>query len=158
MAKTLSKNITFYIGALTMFFVGVFYMLASDLAFNNNAFDLIVAVLLSFGSAILFFLSASFNEKPVIMFVFKGIALALAIGFVIYIHCYQSGFSFGYLADPEKVPNYPSILDTFRKGGASKAGKLAMTQATVIITIVLSYVSIAAQAANTVLVATIKED
>lgn len=158
MKKALIKNITFYIGAIAMFVLGVFYMLASDLAFNNNAYDLIVAVLLAFGSAILFFFSLNFNEKPVAMYILKALGVVLAIGFVVYVHFYQTGFSLGHLAAPDEVPNYPSILDTLQRAGKAKETELAASKATIIVALVLGYLSIAAQCLNTVFVAVLKED
>ena len=146
MTKTLLKKITLYVGALSMFVVGVVYMLMSDLTFNNTASRLIVAVLLAFGSAILFFLSDNFNEKPVIRYLFKGLGLALAAGFVLYIHLFM-------------VSDYfLEVLDTFRKAGISKASDLAATEATVIIALVIGYVAIAAQIVNVVFTVLFKED
>ena len=140
------QNITFYIGALTMFVAAVFYMLMADLSFNNTSDRLIIAVLLSFGSAILFFLSVNYGEKPVIMYLLKGLGVALAIGFVVYMHLFsQSEFFLG-------------VLEKLQKAGLSKAKELAVSHATIIITLVLGYVSIVAQAANIVVVATLKED
>ena len=140
------QNITFYIGALAMFVAAVFYMLMADLSFNNTSDRLIVAVLLSFGSAILFFLSVNYGEKPVIMYLLKGLGVALAIGFVVYIHLFsQSEFFLG-------------VLEKLQKAGLSKAKELAMSHATIIITLVLGYISIVAQAANIAVVATLKED
>lgn len=142
----LAKNISFYIGALAMFFVGVFYMLMSDLTFYNTSDRLIISVLLSFGSAILFFLSASFNEKPKIMYLFKGLALAMAVGFIIYVHLFQTS------------SYYLEVLEKFKKAGIKQAKKLAASQATMVITLIFGYLSFVAQGVNTILVATVKED
>ena len=147
MPNELPHNVTLYIGALTMFVAAVFFMLMSDLSFNNTSSRLIVATLLSFGSAILFFLSASFNERPTIMYLFKGLGLALAIGFVVYLHLFQAFDSY-----------YLGKLDEFQKAGIAGKSGLAKTQATVIVTLILSYIALVAQVANTVLVAVIKED
>lgn len=152
------QRITYLIGALAMFFAGVFYMFMSDLAFNSNSFDLIVAVLLSFGGAILFFLSATFSEKPTVMWVFKGVGIALSVLFVVYVHTYQAGFSFGKLADPEKILNYPEMLEVFRKRGVSGEADLIKSQMTIIVALVFSYIAIVAQAANTALEAVFKEE
>lgn len=141
------QKISHYVGALTMFVAAVFYMLMSDLTFNNTADRLIIAVLLSFGSAILFFLSSNLNEKPVLMFLFKEIAKFLAVGFVVYIHFFMK--SQYYLVD---------VIEKMEKAGLSKVKELVMTRATMVISLVLGYVSIVAQSANTILVATLKED
>lgn len=142
----LPQNITFIIGALVMFAVGLFYMFMSDLTFKNPSSMLIVSVLLSFGSAILFFLSTSFNEKPKMVLIFKLVAIALAIGFVVYIHVFQTS------------EYYLNMLEKFKKAGLAGARDLALSQMTMVVTLVLGYVSIVGQVANTVLVAVIKED
>lgn len=140
------QKITYLIGALAMFFAGVFYMLMSDLTFNNTADRMIISVLLSFGSAILFFLSANYSEKPIVMWVFKGLGIALGIGFVVYIHLFQQSETFA------------NILETFRKKGIAGEGDLVKSQLTMIVTIVFTYISIVGQAANTALVAIFKEE
>lgn len=141
------QKITYLIGALAMFFAAVFYMVMTDLTFNNTASKLIVSVLLSFGSAILFFLSSSFSEKPVIMFLLKGIGVALAVGFILYVHLFQA-----------YDPYYLGKIDEFEKAGAAGTGSLVKTQVTMIITLVCSYIAFVAQAANTALVAIFKEE
>jgi len=146
MIKSLSKTITFYVGVLVMFLGGIFFMLISDLTFNNNAGNLIIAVLLCFGSAIVFFFSNNFNEKPVIMYVMKGIGLALAVGLIIYYHLFR-GSEF-YLAAIEKLRRY----------GVSKQSEYNAAKASVIVALVFSYIAAAAQAANIVLTAVLKED
>lgn len=146
MPNELPQKISLYVGALTMFVAAVFYMLMADLSFNNTADRLIVAVLLSFGSAILFFLSANFHEKPKIMFLFKGIGLALAIGFIVYLHLFQNS------------EYYLGVLDKLRKAGLAKAKELVMSQATIVVALIFGYISLVAQCVNTVLVAVVKEN
>ena len=140
------QKTTYFIGSIAMFIVGVLYLLMADLTFKNTADRLIIAVLLSFGSAILFFLSSNFNEKPKIMYLFKGLGVALAIGFVVYIHIF-SGSEF-----------YLGVLDKFRKAGISGESDLIASQATIVVTLILGYVSIVGQCANTVLEAVIKQN
>lgn len=146
MVKSLSKTITFYIGVLTMFVGGIIFMIMSDLTFNNNAGNLIIAVLLCFGSAIVFFFANNFLEKPVIMYVMKGIGLALSIGLIVYYHVFQ-GSEF-YIAAVEKL----------RQAGILKATEYSAAKASVIVALVFSYIALAAQVANVVLTAVLKED
>ncbi len=146
MIKSLSKTITFLVGVLVMFLGGIFFMLISDLTFNNNAGNLIFSVLLCFGSAIVFFFSNNFNEKPVVMYVMKGIGLALAVGLIIYYHLFR--VSEFYLAAIEKLRRY----------GVSKASEYNAAKASVIVALVFSYIAAVAQAANIVLTAVLKDD
>ena len=139
------QKTTYLIGSLTMFVAAVFYMLMSDLSFKNTADRLIISVLLAFGSAILFFLSVNFTEKPVVMWIFKGLGLALGIGFIVYLHIFQQSETFD------------AILEVFRRKGISGESELLMSQITMIVTLALGYISVAGQAANTVLVAVIKD-
>lgn len=143
--NVIPQRVTFLIGALSMFVAAVFYLLMSDLSFKNTADRLIISVLLAFGSAILFFLSVNFTEKPVAMWIFKGLGLALGVGFVIYLHIFQQSDTF------------EAILEVFRRKGISGESELLMSQVTMIVTLVLGYIAIAGQAANTVLVAVIKD-
>ena len=142
----LPQKITNYIGAFVMLLTGVAYMIMSDVYFNNTSDRLIVAVLLSFGSAALFFASATFNEKPVLRYIFKGCGLALAIGFVVYIHLFS--VSEWYLA----------VLEKLRGFGLKKATEYMMSKVTIIMALVLGYISIVAQASNVVVEAVIKDD
>ena len=69
MLKSKLKNITLFIGVLIMFTGGLIFIVMSDLTFKNNSGNLIISVLLCFGSAIVFFFSNNFNEKPVVLFI-----------------------------------------------------------------------------------------
>ena len=106
----------------------------SDLSFKNTADRLIISVLLAFGSAILFFLSVNFTEKPVVMWIFKGLGLALGIGFIVYLHIFQQSETFD------------AILEVFRRKGISGESELLMSQITMIVTLALGYISVAGQA------------
>lgn len=140
------QKITHYVGALTMFVVGVLYMLLSDLTFNNTADRLIISTLLSFGSAIVFFLSANYADRRILTFILKVLGILLGIGFVVYIHYFQN------------TEYFLGVLEDFRKKGISGQSDLVTSQLTIILTLVLGYISLAGMIANTVLVAVIKED
>lgn len=146
MLKSQFKNITFLIGVLTMFVGGLIFMVMSDITFHNNSGNLIVSVLLCFGSAIIFFFANNFNEKPAIMYLMKGIGLALAIGLVVYYHWFKGS------------EYYFNELETLRKAGLVKANQYAGAKASIVIAMVFAYVATAVLAANIVLTATLKDD
>lgn len=146
MLKSRIKNITFLIGVLTMFVGGLIFIVMSDLTFKNNSGNLIITVLLCFGSAIIFFFANNFIEKPVIMYVMKGIGLALAIGLIVYYHWFST--SEYYIAAVEKL----------RKAGLAKKKEYASAKASIVIALVFSYIGMAVQAANTVLMVVLKDD
>lgn len=146
MLKSLSKIITFIAGVLTMFVGGIIFIIMSDLTFKNNSGNLIIVVLLCFGSAIAFFFSNNFAEKPIVMYVLKGIGLALAIGSVIYFHLFS--VSEFYLAEVERLRRY----------GAEKASEYAGALASVPVALVFCYLAVVTQASNIVLTAVLKDD
>lgn len=146
MNKNLIKNILFYIGTFAMFLAGVLFVIMSDLSIKNTSDRLIVSVLFSFGSAIAFFLANSLADKPKAMYVVKGIALALAVAFVVYIHVFSNG------------QFYTAAVDKLIRGGLSTQGQLATARATIILALILGYISTLAQAANIACVALFKED
>ena len=142
----LPQKATLFAGAITMFIAAVFYMFMADLTFKNIADNLIIAVLLSFGSAILFFLSANFAEKPKIMYLLKWLGMGLGAGFILYMHFFaQSDYFLG-------------VLEKLEKQGIAGESDLIASHVTVIVTLVLSYLALVGQIVNTVLVAVIKED
>ncbi|MCM1289937.1 MAG: hypothetical protein NC132_03800 [Corallococcus sp.] len=145
-AKSLSKLITFLIGVISMFLAGVLYMIMSDLSFGNTSVWLIIATLLSFGGAICFFFSNNFLEKPVVMYVMRGIGLALSVGFVIFLHCFHN------------TEYFVGKIEGFINEGLKGEGALAASKATMIISYIFAYIGMVAQAANVVLVAVLKED
>lgn len=146
MLKSRIKNITFLIGVLTMFVGGLIFIVLSDLSFKNNAGNLIITVLLCFGSAIVFFFSHNFLERRVVMYVMKGIGLALAIGLVIYYHLFSvSEF-------------YVTAVEKLFKGGLKYKNEYAGAVASIPIALTFSYIAMVVQAANIVLTATLKED
>ena len=147
MPNELPQKLTLFVGSLTMLVAALFFMLMADLSFNNTSSSLIIATVLSFGGAILFFLSANYDEKPKVMYLLKALGILLSVGFILYLHLFMN-FNAYYLGK----------LDEFTKKGVSGVADLAKSKATMIVTLILSYVAIVAQAANTVLVATFKEE
>ena len=146
MVKTLSKTISFYIGVLSMFVGGIIFVLMSDLTFSNSADNLIISVLLCFGSAIIFFFANDYMEKPWAMYLMKGIGLALAVGLIIYYHLFSQGDF--YLAAVEKL----------RRAGIKDAGRYQAALASIPVVLALSCLAMVAQAVNIVLTATLGED
>lgn len=146
MIKSLFKTITFYVGVLAMFLGGIIFIIMSDLTFHNDSVHMIGTVLLCFGSAILFFFSNNFVEKPVSMYVMKGIGLALAVGLVVYYHLFSvSEF-------------YLSAIDKLKQYGELKAAEYAAGKASVVVALAFAYLGMAGQIANIVLTAVFKDD
>jgi hypothetical protein len=115
-ALVLLRNLTLLAGVLLVAFVGVYFILQTDLALKNSnwqvykmlkkedanqlevvskgkSFALTISILLSFGGAVLLGLSETLRHKPVVVYIMKGLALVLCVLFIIYI----SGFDTNYL-------------------------------------------------------------
>lgn len=144
--KTLSRQISYLVGVIGMFVGGIFYVVMSDLSFQNTSDWLIISVLLSFGSAICMFLSVNFAEKPTILYLLKGLGVALGIGFVVFLHLFQT------------TDFYVSALDAMRKDIVEQGAALSMSVATMIISLVFGYTGLAGQIGNVVLTVVFKED
>ena len=80
-----TRSISFIVGATLLAVVGIVFLVLSDLGLKNKAVWLLVSVLLSFGSSIVCFFSETVKDKPKLVYLLKGIALALAIGFIVYL-------------------------------------------------------------------------
>ncbi|MDE7454235.1 MAG: hypothetical protein K2M64_00200 [Clostridia bacterium] len=146
MLKSRIKNVTFFIGVLTMFIGGLIFVIMSDLTFKNTSGNLIISVLLCFGSAIIFFFANNYNERPVVMYIMKAIGLALAIGLIVYFHWFSTSTF------------YTEAVETLRKGGIRTEIEYAGAKATMPIALAFTYVATVFQATNIVLTATLKDD
>ena len=112
------RNISFAAVILIMAVVGIYFILQVDslvdsrswLAYEllkdtnanqgevvgkSKALGLMIAILLSFGSACVAAFSEAKKEKPVLVYCLKGLAIALAIGFAVFV----SNFDTAYLVE-----------------------------------------------------------
>lgn len=135
-AKEMAKKITFLVGMLAAFVGGIAYMLISDLAYGNQAQWLIIATVLSIGSAICFFFSDNMKDFPKKQLILRCVGLALAVGFVIFVHL-------------------NTCLDFYKNVNFAKvSGRNAST----IISLIFGYIGIVGQAANVTLLVVFKEE
>ena len=136
MLKQLFKNVSFYASCLVVFLAGLIYVLLSDVYLGNTAGWLFISILLSFGSGICFVLGETFKEKRWLTFVLKGVAIALAIGFIVFLYMFKaSDFCNSLMVQKHKIRDI-----------------------TIILTLILSYLAVIVQTANIVLNAIFKED
>ncbi len=133
---SLTKRITFLVGTLAMFVGSICYMLLSDLGFGNEATWLILATILSMGSAICQFFSSNMKDRPVRRIVLRSVAVALGIGYVLFLHL--------------------STTTDFYKG--IMYDKLVLRNVCTIVSLIFAYIGVVAQIANLVLIATIQEE
>lgn len=89
MNKPLIKNITFYVGMGLIFAAGIIYVLLADIVVNTQSLWIMLAMLLSFGSAICGVLAENFKERRTKMIVLKSVAVGLAVLFIAFLLMYM---------------------------------------------------------------------
>lgn len=88
--KTLIRNISMIVGIAAVGFAGLFFILFVDIYLKGNSVELFVGIILSLASIVLFVLAESFKHKPYVFFILKGVAAAIAIGFIIYTFAFMN--------------------------------------------------------------------
>ena len=109
------RNISFIAAIFVIAIVGVYFILQVDSLLTSNmwqahallkdtnadqglvvskskALGLMIAILLAFGSAVAVGLSEIRKDKPILVYCLKGLSLALAIGFVIFVHNFEANY------------------------------------------------------------------
>lgn len=133
---SLIKRITYTVGMLSMFVGSVCYMLMSDLGYGNESTWLIIATLLSMGSAICQFFSSNMKDRPIRQIILRSVAVALGIGYVLFLHLFTT------------TEFYQNIM----------YDDVPFRNACTIVSLIFAYIGIVGQIANLVLIATIKEE
>ena len=85
-----SRTISFVVGPSLLALIGIVFMFLSDLGLENSSTWLIGSVLLTFGSAIVGYISEIRKENHLLVYILKGIAFGLAVGFIIYLICFSN--------------------------------------------------------------------
>lgn len=86
----LVKKISFIASTALIFFVGLFFLLFTDLYLHSTSPLLFAGIALTFGSGACFVLAESFRHKKWLFILLKAVALALVIGFVVFAICYRN--------------------------------------------------------------------
>lgn len=133
---SLAKKISYSVGTLAMFVGSIFYMIMSDLGFGNESSWLIIATLLSMGSAVCQFFSSNMKDRPTVQIVLRSVAIALGIGYIVFLHLF-------------------TVTDFYK---AVVFNRVAVRNACTIISLIFAYVATLSQIANLVLIATIKDE
>ncbi|MCM1195083.1 MAG: hypothetical protein NC099_03650 [Corallococcus sp.] len=156
MNKPLIKNIMFYVGVAAIFAAGMLYVLLADWMLTTQSLWLMLAILLSVGSAVCAVLSERFKEKPKALYALKGVAIGLAVCLVAFFAIY---LSIALAPAREISSDASSIVKSFAiKSVAGSKRNTVYTLIVFIIVIVFAVISLAAQIADLVLTATIKEE
>lgn len=156
----LLKTIVFLIGVIGMFVAGLFYILAGDMLLTIQSLWLMVAIVLSFGSAICAFVSGSFKERKKIMYILKSIALGLAVAFIVFIIIYLTiSISKWDRDNPELWDKYNSKEPNFliKRVRYDRPVRIK-TMNIMTVTMVLGAVGLVAQVADLLLTVKLPED
>lgn len=154
MNKPLVKNIFFTIGCIALFVAGLFYVVAADLLITTQSIWLMLAIILSFSSSIFALLSNYFRESRRKSFTFKGLAIGLAVAFIVFLMTYLL-----VSLSPEKELTDSSFINSFMiKRVADSLKDTVYTLIVIIVTAVLSVIGLAGQVTDLVLAAKIKDE
>ncbi len=162
MNRTLIKNITFYIGVGVVFLAGLLYILLADIVINTQSLWLMIAILLSFGSAICAMVADNFKEKYKVMYTLKGVAIGLAVTFIVFLLTYML---ISFSPAKEMDGNASSFVNSFaikRVELKSSSGKFVKegvkTMMVYVVTMVITAIGLAAQICNLILTVKAKDE
>lgn len=82
--KTLIRNISMIVGIAAVAAVGIFFILFADLYLKAISTELFLGIFFPLASIVCLILAESFKHKPMVFYILKGAAVALAIGFIVY--------------------------------------------------------------------------
>ena len=160
MHKQLIKNITFYLGVGIVFLAGILYILLADIVVNTQSLWLMLAILLSLGSAVCVVVAETYREKRMRMITLKSIGLGIAVCFVVFLLVYML---VSFSPAKELGENASKIVESFsikRVQFRSESGKFIKegvnTMMLYVICMALTVIGIAAQVWNLIL--TVKEN
>lgn len=84
----LIKNLSFFIGGITIMVTGLVYVLITDIYLGNTSIYLLSGILFAFSGSICFLLANSFKHKIKVFYILKGIGIVMSIGFIIFLFAY----------------------------------------------------------------------
>lgn len=124
------KNIAFASGLIAILFGGLFYILVTDLLLMNTAQWLFFGIICAFGSAAMLVISETFKHRPMWFYIFKGLGVAFAIGFIVVMFLYVGSV------------NVDAIVKT---KSYTTAKTLSLANMVRIVSLIFGFISIAAQ-------------
>ena len=89
MNKTLLKNLSFFIGGITLLVTGLMYVLITDLYLGNSSVYLLLGIILALSGAICFILADNFKEKLKVFYILKGVGIFMSICFIVFLFLYM---------------------------------------------------------------------
>lgn len=152
--RTMLNKLSFFIGGILIFATGMLYVLIADLGLKVRAVWLLIASLLSIGSAACFLLSERLQDNRTWFILIKSIAAFLCLAFIIFIIIYlHSALTSQVTANSNEFKNNIFALKKIFKDEERTKTLLAG-----ILPIVLGSISLVCQVGNIVLTVTDKQD
>lgn len=143
-----SRNVSLLISGVSLMLGTVIFIFLTDLFAKNNAQWLMISALLGFGAGTASLFSEIDKENKILIYILKGVALALMIGFVIYLYKFMSS-SIYTSVKPEQIFGMlrhnvaPQQYDYRIKINCLKGLKFTM-----VLTFICTYIGIVAQVYN----------
>lgn len=89
MKKSLLKNLSFFIGGITLLVTGLIYVLITDLYLSNSSVYLLLGIILALAGSVCFILAESFKDKIKVFYILKGIGIVMSIGFIVFLFLFM---------------------------------------------------------------------
>ena len=84
------RVILLFVGSFTLVACGLFFNVFADVFLRALALTLIIPLILALGGGFLFLASEADKDKRVRMMIFKGVGIALSIGFLIFVIVFKT--------------------------------------------------------------------
>lgn len=145
--KALIKNISMIVGIAVVAVFGLFFILFGDLFLGATSGVLFLGIFFPLASIVFFVLSESFKHKQIMFYVFKGLAIALAIGFVVYVFYFMS--TAASYADSKVYKAYGKYIS--ENPGKGKDDYIGIIKGVCVTIGVFGIIGVLAQGANVVM-------
>lgn len=154
MNRTMLNKLSFFIGGILIFATGMLYILIADLGLQVRAAWLLIASVLSIGSAACFLLSEKLQDNRIQFILIKSIAAFLCLSFIVFMIIYlHAALTSQVQANTDAFKNNIFALKKIFKDEERTKTLLAG-----ILPLVLGSISLVCQVGNIVLTVTDKQD
>lgn len=103
MNRDLLNKIIYLVGTIGVFVSGLIFNVCSDLILKTASTWLFGSIVIAFGSGVCAILSDNFREKVKVSLSLKGVAIFLALGFVVFLVLYLMLVIFAFDSNRDKA-------------------------------------------------------
>ena len=143
-----SRGISLLLAGVFTMLSCVIFVFATDLFATNNSIWLLCGSLLGFGAGILAMLSELNKENKILTYSLKGVAMALMIGFVVFLTFFEKSPIVTGLDETDKFLSLIIVKLFNKQDGYTGFECLKAINVSMVITYVLSSIGIAIQVFN----------